>query len=124
MCLTLPKNESYTEDFGASMDQYTPGWFARRYTMFCCTVLYCDVRERATEHNCNPFVCLFILNLTPSIAPKFDRRKHNWFAMSPVDSSGAFEFADYSDRNFSLSVIKMSLSNRALVWVGDSMTRG
>lgn len=52
----------------------------------------------------------------------FDRKIHNWFAMTPVDSY--HKFSNPYDRNFSNSVIKMSRNNQSMVWIGDSTTLG
>lgn len=54
--------------------------------------------------------------------PTFDRKKNNWFAMVPTGDP-LFEFGDYRDRNFTHALIKMAKFNKALVWIGDSVTR-
>jgi hypothetical protein len=44
--------------------------------------------------------------------------------MTPVDSTGKFDFGDPNDRNFSLALLDLALTGRTMVWAGDSVTRG
>jgi hypothetical protein len=40
-----------------------------------------------------------------------------------VDPTGRYNFSDYNDRNFSLAVLQLAVTNRAMLWMGDSTTR-